>query len=95
MDLDRNLAPGTFEFYFGGVSMVAAILQFIPLMTIQVVYAVIVFMMAKRRKLSPWPWTIGSLVPGIGMIVSGIFILLTIFSVLDRLNALESKATFS
>jgi hypothetical protein len=75
--------------------MEAAILQFIPLMTIQLVYAAIVFVMAKKRRINPWLWTIGSLVPGFGVLASAIFMLLTMFSMLDRLHALENKATFS
>lgn len=75
--------------------MEAAILQLIPLLTIQVVYAIIVFVTARKRPVNPWPWTIGTLVPGVGMIVAAVFWLVTLFSVLDRLKALESRDTFS
>jgi hypothetical protein len=64
-------------------------------LVIGVIYAVIVYVIARKRRVNPWPWTIGALIPGIGLLVSAVFYLLTLFSVLDRLNALEDKATFS
>jgi hypothetical protein len=62
---------------------------------IGVIYAIIVYVIARKRRVNPWPWTIGALIPGIGLLVSAVFYLLTIFSVLDRLNVLEDKSTFS
>jgi hypothetical protein len=75
--------------------MEAALMQFIPLMIIQLVYALVVFLMARKRGVNAWVWTIGSLVPVIGMFVSLVFFILTMLSILDRLNALETKQTFS
>ena len=69
----------------------AAIIQFIPIMIIGLIYAVIVFMVARKRRLNPWPWTIAAVIPLVGVFVSGLFLLLTFLSVLDRLNALEQS----
>ncbi|MCR5878105.1 hypothetical protein [Phenylobacterium sp. J367] len=67
------------------------VIQFIPMMTLGLIYAVIVFVIARKRGVNPWPWTIATLVPAIGLIVAGVFYLLSFLSVLDRLNALEGK----
>jgi hypothetical protein len=71
-----------------------AVIQFIPIMTLQLIYAAVVFVLARKRGLNPWFWPIGSLVPGFGLIVAGIFMLLSFLSVFDRLNALEKHAPF-
>jgi len=63
--------------------------QLVPITLLGAIYAVIVFIAAKKRGVNPWPWAISSLVPIVGMIVSGVFFLLTFLSMLDRLNALE------
>jgi len=62
---------------------------------IGVIYAIIVYVVARKRRVNPWPWTIPTLIPVLGMIVAGIFMLLSFLSVLDRLNALENNTTFS
>ncbi len=69
----------------------SAIVQFIPIMIIGLVYAVIVFVVAGKRRQNPWPWTIAAVIPLIGVFVSGLYLLLTFLSVLDRLNALEQS----
>lgn len=68
------------------------LIQLIPAIIFSLVYAVIVYAVARRRRLNPWPWTIATLIPVIGMIVAGVFLLLSFLSVLDRLNALEAAA---
>lgn len=75
--------------------MEAAIIQLLPLLTIQVVYAVVVFLMAQKRRVNAWLWAIGTVAPVLGMFVALVFFVLTMLSVLDRLNALESRETFS
>jgi ATP/ADP translocase len=67
--------------------------QLVPLAIISVIYAVIVFIVARKRKINPWGWTIGALIPVIGLFVSAIFFLLTYLSILDRLNRLEGHTT--
>lgn len=68
------------------------LIQLIPAIIFSLIYAVIVYAVARRRRLNPWPWTIATLIPVIGMIVAGVFLLLSFLSVLDRLNALEAAA---
>jgi hypothetical protein len=68
------------------------LVQLAPMMVLGLIYAAIVFIVARKRGVNPWVWTIATLLPGVGLIVSGIFFLLTFFSVLDRLNALEQNS---
>lgn len=70
------------------------VIQFIPLMTLQLLYVAIVFVLARKRGVGPWLWSIGSLVPGLGLIVAGAFMLISFLTVFDRLNALETHAPF-
>jgi hypothetical protein len=72
--------------------MEATILQFVPIMIICVVYAVIVFIIAKKRGINPWIWTITTLIPVIGIFVAAVFMLLSFLSVFDRLSTLEAQA---
>ena len=69
----------------------SAIIQFIPVTIVGLIYAVIVFVVARKRRLNPWPWTIAAVVPVFGVFVSGLYFLLTFLSVLDRLNSLEQS----
>lgn len=68
------------------------IIQFIPSMVLGVIYAAIVFVVARKRGVNPWGWTIATLVPLIGLLVSAVFFLTTLLSILDRLNILESRS---
>jgi len=68
-----------------------AIIQLAPVALVGAIYAVVVFIVAKKRSLNPWLWTLGSLIPIIGWLVSGLFLLLTFLSMLDRLNELEKS----
>ncbi|RAK57256.1 hypothetical protein [Phenylobacterium deserti] len=71
----------------------ALVVQLLPLIILSIIYASVVYVIARRRGVSPWPWTIGALVPGLGVfVVTPIFMLLSFLSVLDRLNALEGAA---
>jgi ATP/ADP translocase len=75
----------------GGMN--AQLLQLLPTFIVGAIYAAVVFVMARKRNLNPWGWTIGALIPVVGIFVSAVFMLLTFLSVLDRLNALEGRAT--
>ncbi len=66
--------------------------QVVPFTLISIIYAVIVFIVARKRRINPWGWTIGTLIPFIGLFISAIFFLLTFLSILDRLNALEANS---
>ena len=68
------------------------IIQFIPLMTLQLFYAAVVFVVARKQHKNPWIWTACSLIPGLGFILAGVFMLLSYLSVLDRLNVLERES---
>jgi hypothetical protein len=74
--------------------MASALIQLAPLMVLEVVYAAVVYVVARKRNVNPWAWTIGTLVPGLGLFVSAIFFLVTLLSVLDRLNVLEKNQVF-
>lgn len=69
----------------------AQIMQLVPTFVVGLVYAAVVFVVARKRGLNPWGWTIGAVVPLVGIFVSAVFMLLTFLSMLDRLNALEEK----
>jgi ATP/ADP translocase len=56
------------------------------------IYAVFIFIVATKRKINPWGWVIGSLIPFVGLLVGLIFFFTTLLSMLDRLNALEATA---
>jgi hypothetical protein len=70
-------------------------MQLLPSIILGALYAWIVYVIARKRGINPWPWTIAALVPILGLIVAAVFYLLSFLSVLDRLNDLEQKATFS
>ena len=71
------------------------LMQFLPLVLLSVIYAVVVYVIAQKRRINPWGWTIGTLVPFIGPIFVGpIFMLLSFLSVFDRLNRLEESGQF-
>jgi len=60
-----------------------------------IVYAVVVWITARKRGVNPWVWAIPTVIPVFGMLVGALFMLLSFLSALDRLNDLERKATFS
>ncbi|MGH1557333.1 hypothetical protein ACRAWD_04860 [Caulobacter segnis] len=67
------------------------IIQLMPVLIVCSVYAVIVYVVAKKRGINPWGWVIGTLVPVVGLFVAGIFMLLSFLSILDRVNELETR----
>ena len=75
-----------------GASLVGALFVYIVM---GIVYAIVVYVIARKRRVNPWPWTIATLIPGIGLLIAAIFYLLSFLSVLDRLNKLENETTFS
>ena len=72
-----------------GEGTTGLLIQLFPLIFMGAIYAVVVFFTARKRGVNPWPWTVASLIPAIGLIVSGVFMLLSWFAILDRLNRLE------
>ena len=69
------------------------LVQLLPLTIFSLIYAVLVFVMARKRRINPWPWTIATAIPFIGLFVFGVFFYVTLLSMLDRLNALEAGTT--
>jgi hypothetical protein len=53
-------------------------------------YAAFIFVIARKRKMNPWPWTLGTLVPFAGLLIGGIFQVNTFLSILGRLDTLET-----
>lgn len=73
----------------------AMLLQLLPLTILSLIYAAVVYVIARKRRINPWGWTIGTLVPLFGpLLVGPIFMLLSFLSVLDRLNRLEEAGQF-
>lgn len=72
----------------GAVFIVA---QLAPLVIVGVIYAVAVFVVARKRQVYPWGWTIGALIPLAGFLVALTFFVATILSILDRLDSLETR----
>src|SRR5215471_17059614 len=67
-------------------------MQLVPGIILGLVYAAVVFVVARKRKINPWGWTIATLVPFIGLLVAAVFFLLTLLSILDRLDTLEARS---
>lgn len=76
----------------GDTAVAEAIIQMVPAVVLGLIYAAVVFVVARKRHINPWGWTIAAAVPVIGLIVAAVFWLLTLFSILDRLNRLEAEA---
>lgn len=73
-------------------STTALIIQILPSLIVGTIYAALVFVVARKRAINPWPWTIGTLIPLFGLFVGAAFFYVTTLSILDRLNVLEGKA---
>ena len=69
----------------------AIIMQLVPLMTIQLFYAWLVFVLCRKQHWN-WGWALAALVPLLGIFVFAVVFVTTWFNTLDRLNKLEGKA---
>lgn len=81
-----------------GGSAQDAVIQFVPLMVIQLVYVFVAVLICRKSNKNPWIWGIAILIPGIGMFSFVVFFVVTILSMLDRIRALEESqapSTFS
>jgi hypothetical protein len=67
-------------------------MQLVPGIVLGLVYAVVVFVIAQKRKINPWGWTIATLVPLLGLLVAAVFFIVTLLSILDRLDTLEARS---
>jgi hypothetical protein len=63
-----------------------------PFLVLSVFYGGIVLIVALKRRINPWAWTILALVPFINWLVVPIFLFVTLLSMLDRLHSLETAA---
>lgn len=75
----------------GGDPMTGIVMQLLPLMIFQIIYAIVAFQICRKQNWNAWLWTIAMLVPVIGMIVFIVIFLTTMLKTLDRLNVLEGK----
>jgi len=70
----------------------AIFLQLLPVMIFQALLAWLVYFIATKRGINPWPWTIGTLVSSIGLLVSAVFHSLSLAAAFERLRMLEDKS---
>jgi len=75
-----------------GGGLEAMILQLIPLMLLQGLYAYGAFFILKKRGVNPWPWTLATLVPFVGFFAPPFFIYTMLAALFDRLRDLEAQA---
>ena len=68
---------------------------FLPLLLISLTFSIPVFLIARKRKLNPWGWTILTFCPFVGWIFAIAFCANTVLSILDRLAKIESETNFS
>jgi hypothetical protein len=61
-----------------------------PSYVFNIVFAVFVFITARKRRINSVGWTLGTLIPFLGLLIGGIFQLNTMLSILNRLDALET-----
>lgn len=67
------------------------IAQLFPLILVQVFYAVSAFIISRKRGTNPWPWTVASLIPVLGLFAGAIFPYVMLAALFDRIRALEGK----
>lgn len=70
---------------------VTVVMQLLPIMIFQIIYAVVVFQLCRKQNWNAFLWTVLTLVPVLGMIVFIVVFLSTMLKTLDRLNAIEGK----
>ncbi len=80
------------EEYVAGDPAVSLLMQFVPLMILQLLYAVVTFQIARKQRWNAWILTIVVLIPVVGMIAFIVIFLSTLLKTLDRLNVLEGKS---
>lgn len=73
-------------------SVAGLVMQLAPTMILQILYAFFVFKACRKQRWNAWLWTIASLVPLAGIIVTVVLLLSTILRTLDRVNALEGNS---
>jgi len=70
--------------------MVAVNLLF-PTLILELALAVPIFMIAKKRSVNAWLWTVLNFVPLFGWVFSIFFYAATVLSILDRIDRLEAE----
>lgn len=68
------------------------LLQFVPSVLLQLVLAAVFFILWRKLGRNPWPVTILTLIPLVGLVVSGVVWIRALFIIADRLNMLENRA---
>ncbi len=76
--------------------MAEVILQFLPLVFVNVTICVCFYGVAKRKSKSPWKWVIGILIVPVfnWLIIVPLLVSKTDLEVLERLDDLEGKPRF-
>jgi hypothetical protein len=67
------------------------LVELAPIMIIQLMYAVVTFLVCQKQNWNAWLLALVVLIPFIGMLAFLIIFLTTLLKTLDRLNALEGK----
>ena len=68
--------------------------QLLPLLFWGLIWGVVIFFIAKKRRDNPWLWAVLCAIPVAGWLITMVYFLLTLHSILDRLNRLEANKTF-
>ena len=79
------------EQYITGDPNFHLLMELAPLMIIQVLYAVVSFLVCQKQNWNAWLLTLVVLIPIVGMLAFLVIFIATLLKTLDRLNALEGK----
>jgi len=79
------------ELTLAGDPNVHLLMELAPLMIIQLLYAVVTFLVCQKQNWNAWLLTFVVLIPVVGMLAFLVIFLATLLKTLDRLNALEGK----
>lgn len=79
------------ELTLAGDSNVHLLMELAPLMIIQLLHAVVTFLVCQKQNWNAWLLTFAVLIPVVGMLAFLVIFLATLLKTLDRLNALEGK----
>ena len=63
----------------------------LPLLFVGVLWGAVIFFIARKRGDNPWLWAVVCGLPLIGGVMTVVYLLLTLHSILDRLNRLEGR----
>lgn len=79
------------EQYVTGDPNFHVLLELATMMIIQLIYAVVTFLVCRKQNWNAWLLALVVLIPFLGMLAFLVIFLATLLKTLDRLNALEGK----